>query len=204
MVSSIYTRPSYSLCSLFTKPSKLLITILQDSHSTMSNPNKRKATDPLEQIGDIINDLPQGLSGSDTLQAHVIIFTQGKFPRDPFPRLADLNSTYSDVSKAELLSVVSICARLLYLGAQVAILKNENLSTAEGVLRKWQRCAHTDTPHCGQILQNRSVDEVRKMLASAFADLQACIEIGGAMEDFAGCPVIKSDAGQLGPGQDWY
>ena len=178
-------------------------------------PNKRIVTDPPTTVEDIVNQLSRVLSGSNKLQQHLADFSRGKFPRDPFPTLADLKSAaYSDVSKSYMVAATSVCAQFMYVGAQAtikedyagpqaAIQDNVKLSTAEKLLVKWQRCAHKETPHCGKIMKERSVDDVRRMLASAFADLQACIHIA-VMENLVGCAVIKSNPGQVPVCEDWY
>jgi hypothetical protein len=145
----------------------------------MSNPKKRKATEPLqkEKAEDIINELPKVLSGSEKLQEHLKKFRQGAVPREPLPGLTELNLAYSNVSKAELFSAINVSARLLYDGAEMAILKKENVSIAEALLAKWERCVEKDSPAAAEILENRSVEEVREMLDAAFLDMDGCLEM---------------------------
>ena len=166
----------------------------------MSNPKKRKATEPLDKgkVEEIIHKLPKILSGSEKLQQHLTKFFQGQDPREPLPGLVELDLVYSNVSKADLLNAVHLCVLLLCSGAENSMLRNEDVGTAGALIAKWEKCVDKDSPHTTQILQDRSAEEVREMLKAVFTDMDACLEM------VAGHPVIRSGALHLLPGKDWY
>jgi hypothetical protein len=95
------------------------------------------------------------------------------------PGLTELNFAYSNVPKADLFSAINISASLLYNGAKMAILKKENVSIAEALMAKWERCVEKDLPLAAKILENRSLEEVREMLDAAFLDMDGCLEMAG-------------------------
>ena len=85
----------------------------------MSSSNELKTNESTLKLEDLVNEIPDAFFGSEKLQGQIIKFLHRTTPRT-FSSLADLKLAYAEVSKADLFSVVTVCARLMCVAAQVA------------------------------------------------------------------------------------
>lgn len=133
-----------------------------------------------------------GNSARSQLREQVSQCIQSEAQHDHVPTLYDLQTTYADATKEDLLAILTLCGAALCLGANLAIAKEQDVEVAKALANKWERCNSRATslwrPHMMWISERKSLEEVRELLAAAFFDMTACVAKQGGML------IVKADA----------
>ena len=99
----------------------------------------------------------------------------------PAPTLHELETSYADATKLDLFVIATICAAWMCSGARMTISKGRNAVVAEDLTNKWERFNNKDTPlwrpHATWIVETKSIDDIRYMLAAAFFDVELYIRV---------------------------
>jgi hypothetical protein len=86
----------------------------------------------------------------------------------------------------------------------LSVSKGQDVEAAEALKKKWGRMDGPQvTEHMKCIVESRSIEDLRSMLADAFEDVGKRItEATGDKED--GFPIVKQGASVPDPAQKWY
>ena len=120
----------------------------------------------------------------------------------PGPTVAELSTVYADASKADLFEIVTRCAGWVCFVATRPVPRGQDASAGLALFRKWERCITPGTPHADMIVRERSLDELREMLAAAFGDVESYID--DVVVEGRRIAVIKADVRPPELGKDWW
>ena len=119
------------------------------------------------------------------------------------PDLNELKSSYGDASKEDLFYTIRPCAKRICYGARSSILQGQDVETAKALQKKWTRMDGPQvTQHMKDLVELRSIEDLRSMLADAFKDVAN--RITQSTDDGDGFEVVKKEASVPEPGKKWY
>lgn len=153
----------------------------------------RRQNDPNKQLSDRTTDCTSGGWQASARRA---------------PTLTELETAYANADKETIVGVLVRTSRWICAGADLSLQKRRDIITAEELKKKWHKLDTRDDARGEAVddhkdkLGERSIDDLGKMLADAFGDIDQRMGFGSGSKE--GMPIVKRGAGTPEPAKDWY
>ena len=207
--STIHQGASTTLQSPSTSPGSLSATLQSPTNLAPAEPGPTirhivlEPTSPIPDWDEIVREQRMRHEADDPGRKLRKLYLSCTTREAAAPTMAEI--TALGAGKEQLVCTLRDCARWICSGADRSITKNQNVETAEALLRKWKRCnadAYEVTTHMEGLADQRSEEELEAITRDAFADIYELL--ADAEGDEKGYPIVKVDARPPDPGQEWY